>query len=145
LWVRQPNGAEAKLTSDRVVEQWPSISPDGNRVAYVATGGGPSERKLHVRDLVSGRDSVVLTDQRVERPSWAPSGDRISWTATGPRGSVYVTPLDGRYANVLSTRHAESAWNPDGKTVALADLGADAIPPVGYNGDPDRTGDREAN
>jgi gamma-glutamyltranspeptidase len=144
LWVRQPSGAEARLTSDRMIEQWPAVSPDGNRVAYVAIGDGT--RKLHVRDLASGRDTVVITDQRVERPSWAPSGDRLSWTATGARGSVYVTPLDGRYTNVLSTRHAESAWSPDGKSVALADLPApDAIPQVGYNGDPDRTGDREAN
>src|SRR5689334_753132 len=143
LWVRQPSGGEAKLTSDRAAEEWPSVSPDGNRVAYVAIGDGT--RKLHVRDLASGRDSVVITDPRIERPSWAPSGDRLSWTATGLRGSIYVTPLDGRYVNVLSTRHAESAWNPDGKTVALADLPADAIASVGYNGDPDRTGDREAN
>ena len=144
LWVRQPNGAEAKLTTDRAVEQWPSISPDGNRVAFVAVGDGT--HKLHVRDLSSGRDSVVLSDQRLERPSWASSGDRLSWTASGPRGAVYVVPLDGRYVNVLSTRHAESAWTPDGKSVTLADLpAADAIAPVGYNGDPDRTGDREAN
>ncbi len=59
---------------------------------------------------------------------------------------MYVTPIEGWYTNVLSARHAESAWNPDGKSIALADLTAsDAIPLVGYNGDPDRTGDRDAN
>ena len=94
----------------------------------------------------TGRDSVALTDARIEHPAWSPAGDRLSWTATGARGAVYVTPLDGRYVNVVSVRHAESAWNPDGKTIALADIPADdAIPSVGYNGDPDRTGDRDAN
>lgn len=143
LWVRQPNGTEARLTKDRAVEQWPAISADGSRLAYVAIADG--SRKLHVRNLDTGRDSVVVTDARIEHPSWAPSGDRISWTATGPRGAVYVTPTDGRYTNLVSSRHAESAWSPDGKTVALADLTADAIAPVSYNGDPDRTGDRDAN
>ena len=57
-----------------------------------------------------------------------------------------MTPLDGRYINLVSARHAESAWSPDGKTIALADIATtDAIPQVGYNGDPDRTGDRDAN
>ncbi len=144
LWVRQPNGVESRLTSDGAVEQWPAVSRDGLRVAYVSMADGT--RKLHVRTLNSGRDTVVLTDARLEHPAWAPAGDRLSWTATGGRGPVYVTPLDGRYVNLVSMRHAESAWSPDGKTLALADIPAtDAIPPVSYNGDPDRTGDREAN
>ena len=143
LWEHQSNGSEARVTKDRVAEQWPAISSDGLRLAYVSIADGT--RKLHVRVLDSGRDTVVLTDARVEHPAWSPTGDRLTWTATGSRGSVYVSPLDGRYVNLVSAHHAESAWSPDGKTIALAEIATDAIPPVGYNGDPDRTGDREAN
>jgi gamma-glutamyltranspeptidase len=143
LWEHQSNGSEARVTKDRVAEQWPAISSDGLRLAYVSIADGT--RKLHVRALDSGRDTVVLTDARVEHPAWSPSGDRLTWTAVGSRGSVYVSPLDGRYVNLVSAHHAESAWSPDGKTIALAEISTDAIPPVGYNGDPDRTGDREAN
>jgi gamma-glutamyltranspeptidase len=143
VWVRLPSGAESRLTKDRAVEQWPAVSPDGARVAYVSIADG--SHKLHIRTLDGGRDTVVLTDARIERPAWSPNGDRISWTASGARGAVYVTPIDGRYVNVVSVRHAESAWSPDGKTIALADIPPDAISPVGYNGDPDRTGDRDAN
>jgi gamma-glutamyltranspeptidase / glutathione hydrolase len=143
LWVRQANGGEARLTKDRAAEQWPAMSPDGSRIAYVSIADGT--HKLHTRNLETGRDTVVLTDARIEHPAWSPNGDRITWTASGPRGAVYVTSLDGRYVNLVSARHAESAWNPDGKTIALADIPPDAIAPVGYNGDPDRTGDRDAN
>ena len=143
LWVRLPNGTETRFTKERAVEQWPAVSPDGARVAYVSLADGT--RKLHARSLDGGRDTVVLTDARVERPAWSPAGDRLTWTATGVRGAVYVTPVDGRYVNLVSARHAESAWSPDGKTIALADIAPDAIAPVGYNGDPDRTGDRDAN
>jgi gamma-glutamyltranspeptidase len=143
LWEHQPNGTEARVTKERVAEQWPAISSDGLRLAYVSIAEGT--RKLHVRTLDSGRDTIVLTDARVEHPSWSPAGDRLTWTATGSRGFVYVSPLDGRYANLVSAHHAESAWSPDGKTIGLAEISTDAIPPVGYNGDPDRTGDRQAN
>jgi gamma-glutamyltranspeptidase/glutathione hydrolase len=143
LWVRQTNGSEARVTKDRAVEQWPAISPDGARLAFVSIA---DTRRLRIRTLDTGHDSTVLTDARIEHPAWSWTGDRISWTASGARGAVYVTPLDGHYINLISARHAESAWNPDGLTLALAEIPAtDAIPPVGYNGDPDRTGDREAN
>ncbi|MDB4877605.1 MAG: gamma-glutamyltranspeptidase [Gemmatimonadetes bacterium] len=143
LWMRLPSGAESRVTRDRAAEQWPAISADGSRLAYVSLADGT--RKLHVRTLDTPRDTVVLTDARIEHPSWSPSGDRLAWTATGARGAVYVSPLDGRYVNLVSARHAASAWSPDGKTIALADIPPDAIAPVGYNGDPDRTGDRDAN
>ncbi|HVX40324.1 MAG TPA: gamma-glutamyltransferase [Gemmatimonadaceae bacterium] len=143
LWVLGPDGSAARLTRDTVVEQWPAISTDGGKLAYVAGSG--ATRTLRVRDLSTGAESVVLSDPRIEHPAWAPAGDRLTWTATGPRGAVYVTALDGHYTNLASSHHAESAWSPDGKTLALADLPPEAIARVAYNGDPDRTGDREAN
>jgi Gamma-glutamyltransferase len=143
LRIRQSNGTDTRLTKENAAEEWPAMSSDGLRLAYVSIADGT--HKLRVRTLESGSDTVVLTDARIEHPAWAPAGDRLTWTATGARGSVYVSPLDGHYSNLVSTRHAESAWSPDGKTLALADLEPDAIAPVSYNGDPDRTGDREAN
>ena len=144
LWVRSTSGAESRLTKDTATEEWPAASADGARIAYVSIAAG--SRKLHVFSVDNGQDSTVLTDARLERPAWSPAGDRLTWTATGARGAVYVTPLDGRYTNVASARHAESAWSPDGKTITLVDLPpTEPIAPIGYNGDPDRTGDREAN
>jgi gamma-glutamyltranspeptidase len=144
LWIRAANGTESRVTKERAAEQWPTLSSDGTRLAFVAIADGT--HKLHIRTIDTGRDTSILTDPRIEYPAWSPTGDRISWTAAGPRGSVYVSPTDGRYVNLLSARHAESAWSPDGKSIAMTDIPpTDAILPVGYNGDPDRTGDREAN
>ncbi len=52
LWVRLPNGAESRLTKDRAAEQWPAISPDGSRLAYVSIADGT--RKLHARNARHG-------------------------------------------------------------------------------------------
>lgn len=144
LWVHETNGAESRVTSDHAVERWPAISPDGSHLAWVSITD--TVRQLKLRALQSGKDSVALAYPRLEHIAWAPSGDRLSFTAGGPRGAVYVIQLGGRYVNAISGRHAQSAWSPDGRTIALADLPPnDAIPALSYNGDPDRTGDRDAN
>jgi gamma-glutamyltranspeptidase/glutathione hydrolase len=140
LWVRSTSGAETRLTTERATERWPAISPEGDRVAYVSMAG--TARTLRVRDLAAGRDSTIITDARMEQLAWATAGDRITFTASGGRGSVYAVPLSGGTPQVLSTRRAQVAWHPDGKRVLVADI----VPPeqVGYNGDPDRLGDRNA-
>jgi gamma-glutamyltranspeptidase len=96
---------------------------------------------LRVRSLASGRDTAIVSDLAAEHPAWAPSGDRLAFTASTGRGAVLVTPLDGAYVNLVAARYAAPAWSADGATLALAEL-----PPgdVGYNGDPDRLGDRDA-
>ena len=143
LWVRSPSGGESRVTNEADVEQWPTVTLPGDRLAWVSSSG--TTRRIRVRSLEgSARDTTVLTDPRVEHPKWAPAGDRLTFTATGPRGGVYVVPGDGHYTNLVSARHAESAWSPDGKTLTLTDIPAAEFV-AGYNGDPDRTGDREAN
>ena len=144
LWVRQPNGSESRLTKDRAVEQWPAISPDGSRVAYVSIADGT--RKLHVAQSRQ-RARHRRAHRRAHRASGVVAGRRSSERG---RRRARAAPCTSRRStdatcNLVSARHAESAWSPDGKTIALADIAPDAIAPVGYNGDPDRTGDRDAN
>ena len=142
LWSRARDGSEQRLTRGQVAERWPSVSPDGARVAYVTVT--ETGRRLRVRSLVGdsarAADTVVVGDRDAERPAWSPNGDRLAFTTGGPRPGVFVVPTDGRYVNLVSTRHAAPAWAPDGRTLALAELGAD---PPGYNGDPARVADRD--
>jgi gamma-glutamyltranspeptidase len=142
LWSRARDGSEQRLTRAQVAERSPAVSPDGARVAYVAVT--ETGRRLRVRSLTGdaarAADSVVVADRDVERPAWSPNGDRLAFTTGGPRPGVFVTPTDGRYANLVSTRHATPVWAPNGRTLTLAELGAD---PPGYNGDPARVPDRD--
>ena len=142
LWSRSGDGTEQRLTRGQVSERWPTVSPDGAKVAYVAVT--ETGRRLRVRalagDSARAADSVVIADRDVERPVWSPKGDRLAFTTGGSRAGVYVTPADGRYSNLVSTRHAAPAWAPSGRTLTLAELGAD---PPGYNGDPARVADHD--
>jgi gamma-glutamyltranspeptidase len=142
LWLRARDGTEARVTRGQSAERSPAISPNGERVAYVAvTEAG---RRLRIRtlgtDSARTADSVVVADRDAERPAWSPNGDRLAFTTGGGRPGVFITPTDGRYANMLSARHAAPAWAPNGGTIVLAELGAD---PPGYNGDPARVADRD--
>jgi gamma-glutamyltranspeptidase len=141
LWMRAPDGTERRLTRGQVAERSPAVSPDGGRVAYVAfTETGRRLRVRVVADTSRSGDSVVVADRDVERPAWAPDGERLAFTTGGARPGVFIAPADGRYTNLVSARHAAPAWAPDGSTIVLAELGAD---PPGYNGDPARVADRD--
>ncbi|CAN5580516.1 hypothetical protein BH09GEM1_BH09GEM1_43840 [soil metagenome] len=139
LWVHSTDGTERRFTKgDNGAERWPAWSPSDDRVAYSAVR--EDRTRLRVRWVVGDSDRVAVEDRDAEHPTWSPSGDRIAFATRNGRAGVWVTTPDARYVNFLSARRAEPAWSFDGRTIALVELpGAD----VGYNGDPDRLGDRE--
>lgn len=139
LWLRTADGTERRLTRGATAERWPSASPDGQRVAYVQFADG--QRRLRVRAVEGNTDSVVVSDRAPERATWSPDGARLAFYSASPRPAVYVTPTDGRYVNVVSTRRGVPAWAPRGGRIVVADRWPDD---AGYNGDPDRVGDRTA-
>ena len=139
LWLRRPDGSERRLTTrDAGAERWPAWSPDGARLAYSAVSEGRTRLRLYY--LAGDSSRVIVEDRKAEHAAWSPRGDRIAFvTRTTPSG-VWVTTPDARYVNFVSGRRAAPAWSPDGRQLALVE-----VPPadVGYNGDPDRVGDRE--
>jgi gamma-glutamyltranspeptidase/glutathione hydrolase len=138
IWIRSPDGTEKRFASRESAELNPVLSPDGTRIAFIQ----PTEagRSVIVRGLNDQRALPVNTDRNAERLAWAPAGDRIAFTA-GNGGGVYVSPPDGRWMNLVSTKHGDIAWSGDGKTIAIVEH-SDVT--TAYNGDPDRLGERIA-
>jgi gamma-glutamyltranspeptidase/glutathione hydrolase len=139
IWIRAADGTEKRLNTREQTEGAPQFSPDGTRLAYVLAA--ETGRRLLVRRVGTARDSVVNTDRNAERIAWAPSGDRIAFSGAAPRGGVFVSALDGRWINQASSHHGDIAWSADARTIAIAEH--DEANP-GYNGDPDRLGERVA-
>lgn len=109
------------LTSGRVVDGTPRISPDGGRVAFTRTPADPGDEEATSRLLVvdlarPGARPVVRSAGRtsVGEVAWSPDGTRLAYTAdadpprfiVGPetRGSAprarRITRLDWRYDEV---------------------------------------------
>lgn len=156
IWIRNASGAEQRLTRTEQQERWPVASPDGRRVAYVQFAEGV--RRLRVRPMAAveasasggrgGRgatgpdlDSIVVADRAPERATWSPDGSRLAFYSATPRAGIYVTPTSGSYVNTVALRRGVPSWAPDGRTILIAERGADE---PGYNGDPDRSIDRVA-
>jgi gamma-glutamyltranspeptidase len=140
IWMRTAAGVERRVTrGDNGAEHWPAWSPEGGRVAYGAMR--EDRTRLRVHWVAGDSDRVVVEDRDAEHPAWSPAGDRIAFSTRNGRAGVWITTSDARYVNLVSTQRAEPAWSPDGRTIALAELPG---PDVGFNGDPDRVGDREA-
>lgn len=139
VWIRSADGTERRLTRrESGGERWPAWSPNGSRIVYTEVSESRTRLRLHVIAGDSGR--VIIEDRDAERAAWSPSGDRIVFATRSPRAGVWVTTPDARYVNLVSDRRAAPAWSRDGRTLALVEL---PFADVGFNGDPDRLGDRE--
>jgi gamma-glutamyltranspeptidase len=139
LWVLAPDGAERRLTAEAGAEREPAWSPAGDRIAYTAVRAG--RRELRVYRLDDGSDTVLSADRQARRPRWSPDGARIAFGAGGTEPGVWVVGADGRYPQAVGTRAGAPAWTPDGAWLVIAEIdGGDG----GYNGDPDRLGERLA-
>jgi gamma-glutamyltranspeptidase len=140
LWTRSAAGTEARLTTNHATERSAVVSPDGGRVAYVALD--ESGRHLRVRNSTTGVDSIVVTDPRIENLTWANDAAHVAFTSSSRAGGagVYVVDLTARTIAQFTDRRVEAAWSSDGSRVAVTEV----IPEdgLGYNGDPDRLGDR---
>ncbi|MFI5311942.1 MAG: gamma-glutamyltransferase, partial [Gemmatimonadales bacterium] len=137
--VRAADGTERRFDPREEAQVAPAFSPDGSRIAYVLTA--ETGRRLVVRLTSGTRETQPVTDRAPESLAWSSDDSRVAFSTGGARPGVFITPLDGRYLNYVSASRGDIAWSPDGRTLAIAEH---EEVPVGYNGDPDRLGDRVA-
>ena len=134
VWTRAPDGDTKKFNTRDQTETSPRFSPDGARLAYIVTTDGA--RKVMVRATKATTETTANIDKNAERITWSPTGDRL---ALSSRAGIFVVPPDGKWANFASARRGDIGWS--GVTNQLAVAEYEELN-VGYNGDPDRLGDR---
>lgn len=104
-----------KLTDVPYIYAW-DLSPDGNRIAYVARMGQNEQRldNLHVLDLTSMKDSLICADDADFRFTWG----NVAWSPDGKNVAVLsLKDMDRTYTNVsvisLETGQKKVVTDPD--------------------------------
>ncbi|MCI0434795.1 MAG: gamma-glutamyltransferase [Gemmatimonadetes bacterium] len=139
LWRQLASGDEQLLWETPDGDRSPAVSPDGEWLAWVRERPGRAE--LRVRGAQAGSERAIVTDVTVQSIAWSPDGSRLAYTTSGQSSGVWVIAKEGGAAALASAGDGSVTWSPDGAWLLVADAPAGD---VGYNGDPDRLGDRSA-
>ena len=125
----------SQMTSWPGLDAFPSLSPDGNSIAYSSDHNGSYQ--IYIKQLTPGAREIQLTSEGKENfsPAWSPDGQRIAYYSKD-RGGIWVMPATGGHSRQLTEFGARPAWSRDGSMIAfqssgLSDLGASArtLPP----------------
>lgn len=120
--IRSDGTGRRRLTRDPAVEQYPTWSPDGTRIAFERRMGDDAE--IWIWDGTT-RDTRRLTrNPGIDwTPAWSPNGRRIAFASVrgGAALAIYtMTPLGTRIHRIPNTDGgAEPAWSPDGTRLAF--------------------------
>ncbi|HEY3441245.1 MAG TPA: hypothetical protein VGK29_10855 [Paludibaculum sp.] len=131
-----------QLTSHPGTELEPSLSPDGQQVAYVWDGAEGNNFDIYTNQLSGGRPLRLTTHPAHDyAPAWSPDGLSLAFLrqVDVERAAVIVIPRPSGTEKIVSEIAAKSwlrwdqpgrslAWSPDGKwLVAVGRYGPDPI------------------
>ncbi len=107
-----------QVTFSTGLDQYPSLSPDGNAVAYSSDQNGSFE--IYVKQLTpGGRDLQLTADGHQNlQPAWSPDGQRIAYFSMN-RGGIWIVPALGGTPKQLVDFGAHPAWSRDGLMIAF--------------------------
>jgi Tol biopolymer transport system component/DNA-binding winged helix-turn-helix (wHTH) protein len=126
LWkyLRQPATETTSVRRITQVTAWPgldiypSLSPDGNSLAYSSNHEGNFE--IYVKPLASGGHEVRVTSdgEQNSQPAWSPDGQYIAYHSRN-RGGIWIVPSLGGSTRRLTEFGAKPAWSRDGSMIAF--------------------------
>ena len=128
-----------KLTFHPGLQNEPSVSPDGNYVAY--TSNEDHNLDIVVLPLAGGGYTAVVTHPADDaQPAWSPDGTQLAFTSSRDQGGrlsvmtgtgaltqfifsvggdIFLVPALGGAAVKLIDNAAHPAWSPDGLSIAF--------------------------
>lgn len=112
-----------RLTNEPGSDGFADWSPDGDRIAFVASRDGNCE--IYIMDP-DGSNQVNLTKTEADElyPSWSPDGSRIVFSRDGADGTqLFALDIESGDVDQLthsSLVHAYPDWSPDGSSIVFS-------------------------
>ncbi|HET9862217.1 MAG TPA: hypothetical protein VFP37_02135, partial [Steroidobacteraceae bacterium] len=128
------DGGRERRSADTGQDNWPRLSPDGERIAYQRVDWLRGNPDLWVDDLRRGTHTRVTTDKAPDiQPVWSPDGAQLVYSSGAPPGragphALRIAAADGtgvaRSIPCPTADYCEpSDWSRDGKRLLVTTLG----------------------
>ena len=115
-----PRAQFAQLTALPGVEQYPSLSPDGQWVVYAGVADGGTDIYLQ---STTGATPINLTGQSAaddDQPAFSPDGQRIAFRSSREGGGIFVMGRTGEAVKRVTRAGFSPSWSPDGTMLVYA-------------------------
>jgi Tol biopolymer transport system component len=110
----------SQVTALPGVEQYPSVSPDGQWVVYSCQESG--HRCIYLQS-VSGQNPFPITKDSTaddDEPAFSPDGERIAFRSSREGGGIFVMGRTGEAVKRLTRTGFNPSWSPDGAKIVFA-------------------------
>ena len=120
LSTRALTGLIEQLTFEQGIEALPSLSPDGEWVAYRSDNEGTGD--IFLRRIGDGETRNLTRELRADEsdPAFSPDGRQIAFRSTHQGGGIFVVDRSGGDVRRLTNFGASPAWTPNGRTIVFA-------------------------
>jgi serine/threonine protein kinase len=111
-----------RLTYDSGVSWLPSISPDGNLVAYSSDRGDKGDLDIWVRQIHQGEPVRLTHDPAHDLwPRFSPDGSKVAFISERDGGGIYVVGALGGPERRIAPSGLFPSFSPDGRFVIYAE------------------------
>jgi TolB protein len=136
LYVMNTDGAGGPVTTGNANDLDPVFSPDGTRIAFARSVGGPQgQYDIYVMNSNGTNVTQLTSESKDDRyPAWSPDGTKIAFRGYPAVGgaAIFTMNPDGTGQTAIKNTGGgdQPTWSPDGTRVAYSGTYTNGTDPV---------------
>lgn len=122
IYLMNTNGSSPqRITNNSDNDSYPSISPNGQHIAFAKRDPSTNDFDLFVMDADGSNSQLIISGTSLPFVSWSPDGKKIAFSNSN-NGNYEIYTADSDGANPVNISKTDSvdfighaSWSPDGK------------------------------